>query len=75
MDEFIKFEPYEFEEDELEAAAEESGGKPKSRYGSLDDGIQSNEVFSTAPIAISGDYMSGENKIILSLWWSEATLE
>ena len=25
------------------------------------DGIQSNEVFSTAPIAISGDYI-GENK-------------
>ena len=62
VDEFLKFEPYEFDEDELEAAAEESGGKPKSRYGSLDDGIQSNEVFSTAPIAISGDYMSGENK-------------
>ena len=36
VDEFIKFEPYEFDEDELEAAAEESGGKPKSRYGSLD---------------------------------------
>ncbi len=29
VDEFIKFEPYEFDEDELEAAAEESGGKPK----------------------------------------------
>ena len=62
VDEFLKFEPYEFTEDELEEAAEESGGKPKGRYGSLDAGIQTDEVSSTAPIAISGDYMSGENK-------------
>ena len=47
MDEFIKFEPYEFDEDELEAAAENQVVSSKS-IRLIDDGIQTNEVFSTA---------------------------
>ena len=59
VDEFIKFEPYDFENDDRFDDVEE---KPRSRYGSLDQSIESEELFSTADISISGEYTGSENK-------------
>jgi flagellar capping protein FliD len=58
VDEFIKFEPYDFENDDN---FDEDSSKARSRYGSLDDSIVREKLFSSAEISIGGDYTGGEN--------------
>jgi flagellar capping protein FliD len=59
IDEFLEFEVIEIDEEDI---PEEEVGKSAGRYGSMDQGIQTSEESSTANVAVTGNFMAGENK-------------